>query len=294
GNNDTPILGIISQNGFKYSFQPVVPFSPGHTYLVYNNAELVDTFTIKMNEDIVLPELIAIYPTSDTVPENLLKMYFEFSKPMQKVGNALEYITVVDDTSGEEVDVFLELSTELWNKEHTRLTLWLDPGRIKTDLIPNKKLGLPILNGHSYRLTISPEWKDHEGNPLVTSYEKQFSVTDRDSKQPEVNTWTIEATPDQLKIHFHESMDAILAKETFSIHRRNGKTISGEFKLTQNEQGLHFYPEQPFLPGEYRFKVASKLEDLAGNNLNHLFDQDLKKEDDRDTSEFKTRSFTID
>ena len=35
--------------------------------------------------------------------------------------------------------IFLELENELWNPEHTQLTLWLDPGRIKRDLIPNQR-----------------------------------------------------------------------------------------------------------------------------------------------------------
>ena len=39
---------------------------------------------------------------------------------------------------------FLDLQPELWNAEGTVLTLWLDPGRIKRDLIPNKELGIPL------------------------------------------------------------------------------------------------------------------------------------------------------
>ncbi|WP_422104501.1 hypothetical protein [Winogradskyella sp.] len=294
GNRDTPVLGSSSSEGTSYSFRPVVPFTPGKTYVLIEDDRIIDTFTIRPKMVISPPELVAIYPTVDTVPENLLKMYIQFSKPMQQVGSALDYIKVINETQRKEVDVFLELSTELWNKEHTRLTLWLDPGRIKTDLIPNKEKGLPILKGHTYKLVISSGWKDSQGIPLATSYEKLFFVVDRDSKQPNIKTWKLEAQTDRLIIHFHEPLDAILAKESFNIKNVEGKTVSGIFELAQNEQILEFYPEQPFKSENYMIYVDSQLEDLAGNNLNHLFDHDVLKGSARDTLEVKTLSFTID
>ncbi|MEM7513074.1 MAG: hypothetical protein AAF388_19250, partial [Bacteroidota bacterium] len=33
------------------------------------------------------PEISAIYPSADTLPENLLRMYIQFSSPMKTVGN---------------------------------------------------------------------------------------------------------------------------------------------------------------------------------------------------------------
>ena len=71
---------------------------------------------------------------------------------MQEVRNSLEYIKVINLNTQKEEDIFLTLETELWNADHTELTLWLDPGRIKKDLIPNQKLGIPIKNGNSYEL----------------------------------------------------------------------------------------------------------------------------------------------
>ena len=59
-------------------------------------------------------------------------------------GQALENITVIKNGKDTIPSIFLDLQPELWNKERTILTLWLDPGRIKRDLQPNKKLGLPL------------------------------------------------------------------------------------------------------------------------------------------------------
>jgi len=47
------------------------------------------------------------------------------------------------------------------------------------------------------------------------------------------------------------------------------------FNWTHNETQLVFTPALPWKSGHYSITVMSILEDLAGNNLNHLFDVDL-------------------
>ena len=83
---------------------------------------------------------MAIYPTQDTVPENLLKIYLQFSKPMRE-GQALRHIELLKNNRDTLPGVFLDLQPELWNVDRTTLTVWLDPGRIKRDLQPNGPIG---------------------------------------------------------------------------------------------------------------------------------------------------------
>lgn len=293
-NSETPVLGDLKKIGNRTVFEPIIPFNSGSTYVIFQNQKPVIEFNIKEKINVKSPELIAIFPSSDTVPENLLKMYFQFSKPMQEVGNALDYITITDNTTGKEVDVFLELNSELWNKEHTLLTLWLDPGRIKTDLIPNKTLGLPILKNHNYTLTIDKNWKDADGIVLKQMYTKTFTVTNRDSENPKVASWKLEVSPKTLTIYFNESLDEILTKEVFSIKNKNDVYVSGHFEILEDASVLKFYPKKPFENGKYNIIVESKLEDLAGNNLNHPFDTNLIETNSEVKTEFKTRSFRVD
>ena len=292
-NTETSVLGDLKLVDDRYVFQPVIPFSLGQSYVIYDGEKPIYEFTITKSNTTKAPELTAIYPSTNAVPENLLKMYLQFSKPMQEVGNALDYISVTDNTTGEKVDMFLELNTELWNKEHTLLTLWLDPGRIKTDLIPNKTLGLPIIKDHNYTLKIDENWKDAEGITLKETYTKTFQVIDRDSKHPKVTNWELLATSEALIIHFNESLDAILTKETFSVKDKNGVYVSGDYKVTDNESVLKFYPEKPLKTGNYTLIIESKLEDLAGNNLNHAFDNDLSQSDSEPETELKTLTFSV-
>ena len=61
-----------------------------------------------------------------------------FSQPMQE-GVSAEHICLVKGEKDTLKNVFLDLQPELWNHDRTMLTLWLDPGRIKRDLQPNRQ-----------------------------------------------------------------------------------------------------------------------------------------------------------
>ena len=69
-----------------------------------------------------------VYPTSDVVPENQLRLYIHFSAPMGLKGG-LDYIHLLDDAGSEVKDPFLPLDTEFWNDDRTRYTVFFDPGR---------------------------------------------------------------------------------------------------------------------------------------------------------------------
>lgn len=281
GASTTPVLGEVKQLENGYQFIPVVPFSKGQGYEIRGNGLMLANFMVAPPLAKELGELAVIYPTRDTVPENLLKVYLQFSQPMQQVGEALNFIKVTDETIGEEIVVFLELESELWNKEHDQLTLWLDPGRIKTDLIPNKEKGLPILKGREYTLKISRDWKTAEGQSLKKDYTKKLVVTARDSNKPNPDNWEIlppaAGEKGQLQIIFEEPMDAVLALEALTIKDANGQLVPGDFALGRYEKNILFKPVNDWNKGIYKVIINAKLEDLAGNNLGRLFDTDITK-----------------
>ena len=221
-NNEASILGEFESNNEYVTFIPVIPFSIGQSYDLRCKNEIVSNLVIPIISKSIAPKLLQIYPTTDSVPENLLKMYLKFSKPMQEVTSSLDFITVIDETNGNEVDIFLELENELWNKEHTTLTLWLDPGRIKTDLIPNKEKGLPIVNGMDYTINFSKKWKDAEGLHLEQDIVKKLVVSERNSAMPNPSEWKLELPISEfkspLKVYFKEYMDAILCTEAIKIY----------------------------------------------------------------------------
>ncbi|PCJ94825.1 MAG: hypothetical protein COA50_10575 [Flavobacteriaceae bacterium] len=298
GNKDIPVLGDFTSKGDKHTFFSIIPFAANQNYELRYDQEFVTQFTIEKFNVEDAPELLAIYPSKDTVPENLLKMYFIFSRPMQEVESALNFITITNTTTDTEESIFLKLEPELWNREHTQLTLWLDPGRIKTDLIPNKEKGLPIVRVNTYEIKILESWKDYNGNNLGKEYTKTVYALPGDYHKPILADWEISSpksnTAHPLYIYFNESLDAILAKEVIYILNSDKEVVAGTYKLTNKETVVEFYPKSNWEKGNYILEVESKLEDLAGNNLNHLFDVDLKEGHNQDdTFTITTLNFAV-
>lgn len=285
---ETPILGdIINVSPNEYSFIPIIPFTENQTYVFRKEQRTIGKFKVIGDELNTVPEILAIYPTTDTVPENLLKMYLKFSEPMQEAHHVLDYITVIDQTEGVEKVLFLKMEAELWNQDHDLLTLWLDPGRIKTDLIPNRELGLPILDGHVYSIQIDSSWRSALGRPLKRSYDKTLVAIQRDNKKPSVKDWKLDLpkanSRQPLTIHFSEPMDAILTAETISIYDNFQNPVPSESSVSNDEKKVSFTPANKWKKGEYTIRVKSILEDLAGNNLNYLFDKNLDTDPDMGT-----------
>ena len=100
-------------------------------------------------------------------------------------GQSQKHIFLLNHNNDTIKDVFLDLQPELWDEDRTVLTMWLDPGRIKRDLIPNLQKGNPLKKGQQYTLAVAGEWKDEEGLPLKASYTRKFFVGERDSTGPD-------------------------------------------------------------------------------------------------------------
>ncbi|HEY6502651.1 MAG TPA: Ig-like domain-containing protein [Chitinophagaceae bacterium] len=293
-NTNTPVLGEYIITDEAVVFRPLVAFTRGLNYEVWFSGKLLNKVVIPSGSTHDAPKIVAVYPTSDTVPLNLLKIYIVFSKPMQE-GQSLNNITVIKNQRDTVPSVFLDL--ELWNNERTIHTLWLDPGRIKRDLQPNKTMGAPLQQGESYQVIIKQDWRDVEGVSLASEYQRDFVVGLRDSLSPDAESWTIH-TPkagghERLKIDLHESLDYVLLKNTVRVVDKTGKVINGVIETAAEETILYFTPSGEWSPGDYTLEIESRLEDLAGNNLNRLFDKDLTRQSKKATKEIYKRSFRV-
>jgi hypothetical protein len=295
-NTGTPMLGDFSVNDENVVFTPLIPLTRGLKYELSWRGKLITHIEIPQDETRQPPSVISIYPSRDTVPENLLKLYVLFSKPMQE-GRALENIAVVKNGQDTISSVFLDLEPELWNSDRTMLTIWLDPGRIKRDLQPNEKMGPPLQEGNRYQVVINPGWMDAEGALLSTYYRKDFFVIPRDDVSPNPGAWTIHSpkagTADPLVIELHEQMDQRVMINAVRVIDKNGKQLEGVLGSALGETVLRFQPAIDWVRGEYTIEVEPRLEDLAGNNIERLFDRDLLKDSaDRAKGVYK-RTFYI-
>jgi hypothetical protein len=278
--NLVSILGEFKDQGSHTEFLPLIPLTRGQRYEVF-------VANLKFG-DILIPEfmgkeanlsLLEIYPTQDSVPENLLKLFLKFSKPMRE-GKSLTYLSLIKGGSDTLSGVFLDLQPELWNEDQTMLTVWLDPGRIKRDLIPNLEMGAPLNNTEKYILVVSGDWKGLNGGELGQTYTKDFTVISRDSISPVPNEWLLNlpkpGSKAPLQVDFNESLDYSLLNEVFKLLNQDNEEVSGVWDIGMEEKSLGFTPDKDWKTGKYTIEIESRLEDLAGNNLNRLFETDLE------------------
>lgn len=272
----TAILGEYTVQKDTLIFEPLIPFTAGLRYRVLLENTVLSELEIPRATH--SPELTGIYPSQDTLPENLLKFYFVFSGPMTE-GHSLQYIALLDAKGDTLLNTFLKVHPELWNAERTVLTVWLDPGRIKRDLQPNKLLGTPLTQGRRYTLCVSNQWPDQQGALLMKTYSKAFVAAARDIASPKVAHWKLtlpqKSTVQPLSITVPEALDYVLLHNTVQVVDTQGNTVAGSFQISDEEKKIRFMPTKPWSAGTYKLQVEARLEDLAGNNLNRLFDRDI-------------------
>lgn len=255
-------------------FTPRFPFAPGVTYrATYLPAKLSSVLRVPRPTLARETRVAEIFPTTNTLPQNLLKFYVHFSAPMSG-GMIYEHIHLLQE-DGTPVELpFLEIDEELWNPEMTRLTLFLDPGRIKREVRPLEEIGPALVPGKRYILQIGDGWLDARGAPLLAGFSKTFSVATPDRSPPDPASWKITAphagTRAPLLITFDEPLDHALAARMISIPGMDGNITVGP-----SETSCVFSPARPWPSGRHELLVLSTIEDLAGNNIGKPFEVDL-------------------
>ncbi len=293
--NVKQIFGSLTELADFFEFRSVIPLTAGLSYEVWNGKKMIGKLTVPLPNSKLAPVLTSIYPEIDTVPENLLKFYFVFSKPMRS-GASLNHIFLLDKKGDTMQNVFLNLQPELWDTSGKVLTIWIDPGRIKRDLVLNKKLGNPLTQNSNYKLIVSNTWKDTQGLTLPKIYTKSFVVGAADHQIPDVSKWNLtlpkSRTTHPIVIDAKETLDHLLLAESLSILDFNNKEVAGTIMI-RKDQILEFVPLKPWTGSKYVLQVNARLEDLAANNLNKVFDRDIRKEEGRNDDvvkrEFKLR-----
>ena len=285
--NETAMLGQFQLADNDILFEPLIPLTRGLHYTIWLRNKRLGEITIPSLNPDDKPTVLAIYPTPDSVPENLLKIYLHFSRPMRE-GQSPKYVSVLRNRTDTLPGVLLDLQPELWNADRTLLTLWLDPGRIKRDLQPNQRLGAPLQTGVSYQVVVSANWPDAQGATLGRSATKSFVTVPRDSLSPNPEQWTIKppkpGSRESLTVTFGESLDYSLLTETLHILDEEGRAVAGKWQPVDEEKRGLFKPAMAWKAGLYRLKIESRLEDLAGNNLNRPFDRDITRKNTSPTT----------
>lgn len=275
----TALLGTHAVKDGTLTFTPRFPFEPGVAYRVAVG-DATHEFTLPKPK-VVRAAVTLIEPTADKLPENALRFYLHFSKPMAK-GDIYKHLTLTNDTDKKVVDVpFLELEQELWTPDRKRVTILIDPGRIKREVKPLVDLGPVLEKGKTYTLTVAKDWLDAGDEPLTAAFQKTFTATAADRDPIDPDKWAV--TPpkaggrDGLAVAFGKPLDAALARRLVWVEGAAGKKVDGTVTLDKAEGEWRFVPTTAWAAGTYQLTVATHLEDPCGNRVGEPFEVDLFK-----------------
>lgn len=271
-----PMLGSYSVENGALVFHPRFPLTPGVPYRVVfqpPGGELIEAaFETPRPQAGPPARVAAVYPSTNVLPSNQLKFYVYFSAPMQS-GGVWPKIHLLDENGKPVVLPFLEIEPELWDRDFKRLTILIDPGRIKRGVLPREQMGPVLVEGKRYTLVIDRGILDSRGNPLAEPFRKEFTAGPAERRGIDPKQWKITepkaGTLDPLTIDFGRPLDYALLQHVFEI-----ASVPGTVAIGRNETEWRFQPNQRWTVGEYTLTIDMALEDLAGNRIGRPFDVD--------------------
>ncbi|WP_299211238.1 hypothetical protein [uncultured Dokdonia sp.] len=271
------VLGNLTESDTSIRFVPLLPFQKNSDYTVVCENEMYP-FKIGLDTSYEYLHVETIYPNTTTLPSNFLKWYIRFSKPVNP-SKIYDHIHLIDNNNTEVDRALLPLESPLLSDDGTLLTLWIEPGRQKRDLGPNKLLGEVLVPNTSYTLVIDKALKDHQGIPMNIDYTHSFTVTTSDRIKPTITSWELRLpeakTKDVLHINFQEILDYGSLQNTIQVLDGSGNEFEGIFTLHTNQKSIYFTPSNYWNKESYKISCKPVIEDISGNNLERLFDRDI-------------------
>lgn len=259
-------------------FTPKYPLKAGTRYRVLGAGERLEVHVAKAERG--RPTRIShIYPSGTELPENVLRFYIEFNQPMPR-GNVYRYVSVLDDKGKRDVLPFVELDNELWNADQTRLTLLIDPGRIKKEVKPRIDLGPVFRQGRKYTLVVSGKWPTLDGDRLGKDLVKPITIKAAVDDGIDPKAWKVTAPADAesaLRVEFGRPLDRVILARSFAVVGPEGRAVPGTAEPADGETTWSFRPAGKWAAGKYILRTDTGLEDVCGNRIGMPFEVDLLK-----------------
>lgn len=263
-----PLLGTYAREDGRLVFRPRHPLVPGERYRAVAGRERAEV-AVPARAAGPPAEVVAVYPSADRLPANLLKFYVHFSKPMRETARVFDAIRLRREDGTEIVEPWRR--SELWTDDARRLTLWIHPGRVKRGVNLREEEGPVLEPNRTYTLEIGAELLDAEGRPTGRAFTKRFAAVEEDHDKPDPSRWAVDVpragTRDALVVRFPEPLDRWL------LVRSLRPSVPGRADAADAERSWTFTPERPWTPGAHALAVDPFLEDLAGNTPARRFEE---------------------
>lgn len=277
------IFGRYERREMGLYFTPRYPLMPGQRYratlLLDGNRNATVEYRAPARATTAVTVVERVYPTAAELPANQLKFYVHFSRPMRESKGIFDHLQLLDDRGKPIEDPWRR--TELWSADAKRLTLWIHPGRIKEGVNLREQLGPVLEPERNYTLVIAGELPDVNGQPLGKPFIKKFCTTQPERTRPRVEDWKVLApatgSREALVLKFPRPLDRALLDRFLRMVDARDQPIGGNIEVGPEERSWRFLPDRPWQANTYSVKVDGRLEDLAGNTPERLFDVDLEQ-----------------
>ena len=217
------------------------------------------------------------------MPANLLRFAVTFSGEMED-GSAAGHIHLLDETGVVIPGALLEMPPELWDREHRRLTVLLEPGRIKRGLRPHEQAGPPLREGGTVMIVVDAGIRDASGSPLIEDAHRAYRIGPPIRSRVDPTRWDVhwpDAPSEPLVVRFDRSLDRALVHRYLRVLDAHESAVAGRAALDETGELWMFTPaEERTDYANWALRVDTRLEDLAGNSVRRVFDRDLDRPED--------------
>jgi hypothetical protein len=278
-----PMAGRLVRDGDDLCFLPRFAFIDGTRYTVVVGGVTAAVLVRPRPDHPRTTEVLGIRPTAAEVPRNLLRFYVSFSAPMSE-GYAAGHVQLVDDAGEVMAGALLPTEHELWDGDRRRLTVLLDPARIKRGLAGHRQAGYPLRSGEPFRITVDERFRDARGIPLRAGADRRYEVGGDERRHAEPGGWILivpsSRTREPLVVAFDRPLDHGLLARCLRVAGPDGRLVDGTPEVGPEERSWRLVPGEAWAPGSHRLVVDPVLEDLAGNSVSRVFDRDLGRPED--------------
>jgi hypothetical protein len=212
---------------------------------------------------------IRISPQAKVLPANTLRFYIHFPRPGEAHFDR-DQLRLLNEEEQVVRDPFLVLSQELWSPDGRRLTVLMEPGRIKRGIGAGPSHDPALVVGRTYSIVIAA---------LAQTARHTFRVSDPVLEAIDETAWRLVSptvgTRDPVVVHFDRVMDAALCDDEIAVLTLSGEPVRTRASLASDGTALQLIPSLPWSGGELRLVVSERLEDVCGNRLGEALDHDL-------------------
>jgi hypothetical protein len=279
-----PMAGRLERDGTDWCFVPRFAFLDGTSYTVVTGQTVAAVLVRARPERPAVTEVAGIRPTAAVVPVNLLRLYVWFSAPMSE-GYAAGQVRLARDDGSTIPAALLPNEHELWDASRRRLTVLLDPARIKRGLPAHRESGYPLRPGEPFHLIVADGFRDAQGLPLRGSARRRYEVGGEERRHVDPAHWVLAApaagSREPLTVTFDRPLDHGLLARCLHVRGADGARVDGTAQAGPGEQSWQLVPSLAWESGLHQLTVDPVLEDLAGNSVTRVFDRDLTRPEEQ-------------